>query len=524
MADTKISGLTALTGANVDTAADILPIVDTSAGSTKKITVDELGLALQPFSDGEALVRGSSDATKLLRFEVDGFTTGTTRVLTAPNFDGTISTLAGTETLTNKSLTSPTVTGTPTAAGSTWTSLGSVTTIDINGGTIDNTAIGGTTPAAGAFTTLSSTGNATLSTAAGVGLSVVGGASSVTLRGHTGTNTDTLLESRGIGAVYLVSPGLGNVYANINSVNVGNFSSTGLSVTGELSATGTTTSTGTYVAGSEFSFSGATGLGAPVRFTSGALAQPLIFYVGQFGVDAAEIARATSTGLSVTGALSCSTNLTVTGGIVTTGSATALSLNTGGGTVADLRYVASSVNYLQIIPSATTGESVILRAAGTDTNVSLYYDTQGSGYHIFRTGNGGASTQVQITHTASAVNYLTLTGAATGGAAPTISIGGSDTNVNLAIVSKGTGSVYFNTGGGNQVQVINTASANRYITLTGSNGGNPAISVSGGELAVGTNAWTFGVANSVSPTSPNRTLTVTIGGTTYYIAAKTTND
>ena len=30
--------------------------------------------------------------------------------------------------------------------------------------------------------------------------------------------------------------------------------------------------------------------------------------------------------------------------------------------------------------------------------------------------------------------------------------------------------------------------------------------------------------NSVSPTSPNRTITVVIGGTTYYIAAKTTND
>jgi hypothetical protein len=30
--------------------------------------------------------------------------------------------------------------------------------------------------------------------------------------------------------------------------------------------------------------------------------------------------------------------------------------------------------------------------------------------------------------------------------------------------------------------------------------------------------------NSVSPTAPNRTLTVDIGGTTYYIAAKTTND
>ena len=36
--------------------------------------------------------------------------------------------------------------------------------------------------------------------------------------------------------------------------------------------------------------------------------------------------------------------------------------------------------------------------------------------------------------------------------------------------------------------------------------------------------FNFGTANAVSPTSPNRTLTVTIGGNTYYIAAKTTND
>lgn len=36
--------------------------------------------------------------------------------------------------------------------------------------------------------------------------------------------------------------------------------------------------------------------------------------------------------------------------------------------------------------------------------------------------------------------------------------------------------------------------------------------------------WDFGAANVVSPTSPNRTLTVAVAGTTYYVAAKTTND
>jgi hypothetical protein len=39
-----------------------------------------------------------------------------------------------------------------------------------------------------------------------------------------------------------------------------------------------------------------------------------------------------------------------------------------------------------------------------------------------------------------------------------------------------------------------------------------------GALAIGN------TVNTVSPTSPNRTVTIVIGGTTYYLAAKTTND
>ncbi len=40
-----------------------------------------------PFTDSNFLVRGSADTTKKLRFEIDGFTTATTRVLTPPDFD-----------------------------------------------------------------------------------------------------------------------------------------------------------------------------------------------------------------------------------------------------------------------------------------------------------------------------------------------------------------------------------------------------------------------------------------------------
>jgi hypothetical protein len=41
-----------------------------------------------------------------------------------------------------------------------------------------------------------------------------------------------------------------------------------------------------------------------------------------------------------------------------------------------------------------------------------------------------------------------------------------------------------------------------------------------------TGGGAFGIttANVVSPTSPNRTITITLAGTTYYLAAKTTND
>jgi hypothetical protein len=39
-----------------------------------------------------------------------------------------------------------------------------------------------------------------------------------------------------------------------------------------------------------------------------------------------------------------------------------------------------------------------------------------------------------------------------------------------------------------------------------------------GTIAIGN------TVNTVSPTSPNRTITMVIGGTTYYLHAKTTND
>lgn len=102
MADTKISALTSLTKATIATD-DAFPVVDTSTTTTKKISFTEL---IRPL-DSQFRIAGSSDNTKLVAFEVDGLTTATTRTITVPDADLTLVGLATTQTLTNKTLTSP---------------------------------------------------------------------------------------------------------------------------------------------------------------------------------------------------------------------------------------------------------------------------------------------------------------------------------------------------------------------------------------------------------------------------------
>ena len=71
------------------------------------------GGAAVPVADTTSIIEGSGDATKEVRFEVDGLTTGTVRVVTVPDFDLTIAPTA-----------SPTFTGTVTIPASVVTSAG----------------------------------------------------------------------------------------------------------------------------------------------------------------------------------------------------------------------------------------------------------------------------------------------------------------------------------------------------------------------------------------------------------------
>ncbi len=66
MPNTKISALAALDGGSVDSAADLLPIVDTDVAQTKKLTIDGLGTALT------ATQAEQEAATSLTRFVSPG--------------------------------------------------------------------------------------------------------------------------------------------------------------------------------------------------------------------------------------------------------------------------------------------------------------------------------------------------------------------------------------------------------------------------------------------------------------------
>lgn len=140
--------------------------------------------------------------------------TGDLRVTTAGTNSASAVTVGGTQTLTNKTLTAPAVNGTVTTTGltlpaftlggtvtsnsqsfsGTIANLGTVTTADINGGTLDGTVIGGASAAAATFTNAVAAtfapGYTTTATAAGTTTLTV---ASTQFQYFTGSTTQTVV-------------------------------------------------------------------------------------------------------------------------------------------------------------------------------------------------------------------------------------------------------------------------------------------------------------------------------------------
>jgi len=216
------------------------------------------------------------------------------------------------------------------------------TSVDIEGGTIDNTTVGATTPAAGTFTTL---GVTTSINAAGAG-----------------ANVNLPLVPKGTGIVSVV-PSAGWIAGQVAEIDLGDNNSV---------------LKNTY-----------------------------------------------------------STGITALSGYNTIQFATRSALTTQ----MQVSHTASAVNYVQVTGSATTLFPNI-SAQGSDTNIGLTFASKGSQSLRFNTNS--TDQQFRITHTGSAVNYVQVTGNIAG-SSPRVLAEGSDTNIDLSLVPKGTGNVRFGT-------------------------------------------------------------------------------
>ncbi len=133
-----------------------------------------------------------------------------------------------------------------------------------------------------------------------------------------------------------------------------------------------------------------------------------------------------------------------------------------------------------------------------------------------QTGNGDGATSGSVVNN----GFGNSTTAAAAGAGGTMANNGYFVNVPAGSSAGTTNAGIFITGNGGGAAAANYAIFSN-STAPSVLGGSLKTSAPNGGTA---GAWKFGIAASVSPTSPNRTIELDVGGTIYYLAAKTTNN
>jgi hypothetical protein len=355
--------------------------------------------------------------------------------------------------------------------GSIWQKVDNTDSYDpanvaITGGTINGTTVGATTPAAGTFTTLTATGQTRLSTTSGS--TSVGDTSTA---GKFGVKLDT---------GYTLGSGWDSktaIFGNINTASGAGSGALGFAFDTSNGATISAISPGVSW--------------YPIRYAAS---------VHQFSNQGVEQARVSHTASAVnyhqlTGSATGSgpihsvagsdTNIDIN---LTTKGTGNVNLNSGNGTqfrVGDTFAGGTATNFYKA--QGTAGGGVVLVADGASTNIPSYLASKGISPVIFTTGGVGVE-QLRVAHTASAVNYVQVTGAATG-ARPTLSAQGSDSSIGLTYVAKGTGSTSrhaFQTGSGTQFLVVDSGvgTVNTLQVYGSASGSAPVLSSQGSDTNI----------------------------------------
>ena len=138
--------------------------------------------------------------------------------------------------------------------------------------------------------------------------------------------------------------------------------------------------------------------------------------------------------------------------------------DTNGNAIFQSAAAASAVNYLRLLNSATT-VAPSLSVGGTDTNIGLTLATKGTGVVSITPGSNTNPT-LTLNAAASAINGLTVTPGATT-VYPIIGIGTTtDTNVGIAVATKGTG-LFYNAAFGSLSDLIGGLGAYQGVTSVG---------------------------------------------------------
>lgn len=124
-------------------------------------------------------------------------------------------------------------------------------------------------------------------------------------------------------------------------------------------------------------------------------------------------------------------------------------------------HTASAVNYVQVT-GAATGAKTSITSTGSDSSVGMLFNTKGSAFFEFQVASR-RTFQVGYT-TGTDANYLQANANAAN-SAPILSAQGSDTNIDLTLTPKGTGNVRFGT-----LTASADAPITGYITIKDSGG------------------------------------------------------